>query len=75
MGYVRNRELSFALRLKDARQDAGMRQVDVAEFLGKPQSFVAKIESGERRITFIETLDFCEAIGLDPKVLLTEFKR
>jgi hypothetical protein len=30
--------------------DAGLRQVDLAEWLGQPQSFVSKYESGEDRV-------------------------
>lgn len=40
--------------LKKARQDKGMTQVQLAELLGKPQSFVAKFESGERRLDVVE---------------------
>lgn len=41
-------------RLRQARKRAGMTQVEVAEALGKPQSFVSKTETGERRIDPIE---------------------
>jgi len=44
--------------LKQARLDAGMNQVDVAQALGKHQSYVSKCETGERRVDFIELLDF-----------------
>jgi len=40
--------------LKKARQDKGITQVQLAELLGKPQSFVAKFESGERRLDVVE---------------------
>lgn len=56
--------------LKEARLRNGLRQQDVAEVLGRPQSYVAKIESGERKADFVEVLDLCIAIGLDPKALL-----
>ena len=52
--------------LKESRLLAGLRQQDVAQRLGKPQSFVAKIESGERKIDLIETLEYCAATGTDP---------
>lgn len=41
-------------RLQSARRDAGLTQVAVAEAFGKPQSFVSKCESGERRIDVVE---------------------
>ena len=56
--------------LRDARLRAGLRQVDVATALSKPQSYVAKIERGERRIDVIETIDLCHAVKLDPKTLI-----
>lgn len=52
--------------LKESRLLAGLKQQDVAQRLGKPQSFVAKIESGERKIDLIEALEYCEATGADP---------
>ena len=56
--------------LREARVRAGLRQLDVALKLGKPQSYVAKVESGERRIDLIEALDLCQVVSLDPKVLI-----
>ena len=44
----------FLKRLKQARVEAKLTQIDVARKLRKPQSFVSKIESGERRLDFIE---------------------
>lgn len=51
--------------LKQARNDAGLRQSDVADALQKPQSYVAKVESGERKLELIEALSYCDAIGID----------
>lgn len=41
-------------RLKQARLDVGMSQQTVADKLKKPQSYISKIESGERRLDIIE---------------------
>jgi transcriptional regulator with XRE-family HTH domain len=54
------------LRLKEARREAGMSQVQVAEVLGVPQKFVSKIETGERRI---DPLELEELAGLYGKPL------
>ncbi|KXK57859.1 MAG: helix-turn-helix transcriptional regulator [Chlorobi bacterium] len=50
--------------LREARRDAGLRQSEMAERLGQPQSFVSKYESGERRLDIIELRNICHAIGL-----------
>jgi len=49
---------SFLGRLRQARMDAGLTQEEVARRLGKPQSFVSKCESGERRVDVIELIRF-----------------
>ncbi|WP_166307152.1 helix-turn-helix domain-containing protein [Bradyrhizobium sp. 2S1] len=54
-----------------ARQRAGMRQHALARKLGKPESFIAKYEGGERRIDVVEFIAIVEALGADP---LKQFK-
>ncbi|WP_425410069.1 helix-turn-helix domain-containing protein [Hyphococcus sp.] len=49
------------------RKAAGMNQTELAKALGQYQSFVARVESGERRVDVIEFLDLANAIGFDPK--------
>ncbi|MGB3167434.1 MAG: helix-turn-helix transcriptional regulator [Alteraurantiacibacter sp.] len=50
--------------LRQVRKDAGMRQRDLAERLGIPQSVISKVETGERRLDIIETEEFCKAVGI-----------
>lgn len=52
-------------RLRAAREAAKLTQVQVAEKLGKPQSYVSKVENGERRIDPIELARFAEIYGRD----------
>lgn len=56
--------------LIDARQSAGLRQVDLAERLGKQQSFVSKFERGERRLDAVEFLIVARALEADGLSLL-----
>ena len=56
--------------LLEARTNAGLTQQQVADRLGKPQSFVAKVEGGERRIDLVEFVALSEALGADPRALL-----
>jgi transcriptional regulator with XRE-family HTH domain len=53
-----------------ARDGAGLTQQNLADKLGKPQSFVAKYEGGERRLDVIEFLTIVRAIGVDPLRIL-----
>ncbi len=54
----------FLARLREARKQAGLTQQDAARRLGKPQSFVSKCESGERRLDFVELKAFARAYGI-----------
>jgi len=47
--------------LRQIREEAGLRQTDVAKRLNQPQSFVSKYESGERRLDLLELELVCEA--------------
>lgn len=49
-----------------ARRKAGLTQRDLAERLGKPPSFVAKIETGERRLDLVEFVAIARALNLSP---------
>lgn len=56
----------FRALLRKIREESGLSQVALADKLGKPQTFISKSEIGERRIDFLETLDFCEACHVSP---------
>ncbi|MCZ7543401.1 MAG: helix-turn-helix domain-containing protein [Anaerolineae bacterium] len=62
-GHKQQQEHLLAL-LRQIRQEAGLRQVDLAQRLGQPQSFVSKYGSGERRLDILELLQVCEAVGV-----------
>ena len=49
-----------------ARKEAGQSQRQLAGCLGKPPSWVAKIEMGERRADIVEVVKISKALGLDP---------
>ncbi len=55
----------FLTRLRQARLDASLTQIEVAERLGVPQSFISKCESGERRVDFVKLLTFASIYGKD----------
>ncbi|OKH30352.1 hypothetical protein NIES2101_42505 [Calothrix sp. HK-06] len=53
-----SRYKAFLQRLKQAREEANLTQVEVAQKLQVPQSYVSRSESGERRVDVIELADF-----------------
>jgi transcriptional regulator with XRE-family HTH domain len=61
--------------LRTVREEAGLRQVDVAERLGWPQSAVSKYETGERRLDLVELKQVCEAVGVSLGEMVRRFER
>ena len=57
-----------------ARKTKGMTQAEVAAALGRPQSFVAKYENGERRIDVVEFVDIAKALGVSTADLLSKIE-
>ena len=57
------------------RMSSGLRQADLAEKLGVPQSFISKIESGERRTDLIELREICVALGSKLREFINEFEK
>jgi transcriptional regulator with XRE-family HTH domain len=58
------RYIELIARLRKLRRSKNLSQRELARRMGKPQSFVSKIETGERRIDLIETLSLCESLGV-----------
>jgi transcriptional regulator with XRE-family HTH domain len=55
------------------RKSADVRQQALAKKLGRPQSFVAKYENGERRLDIIEFTAIARALGADPVKLFKDY--
>ena len=53
----------FLARLRQARKDAGLRQEDVRQRINTYQSFMSKIESGERRVDIVELQELAVLYG------------
>ena len=51
----------------EKRKKSGLTQHEVSDKLRLPQSFIASIETGQRRVDVVELLDLAKAIGFDPE--------
>ena len=51
-----------------------MTQQQLADKLGRPQSFVSKIENSDRRLDVIEFIEVCRLLGADPYALLKQIE-
>ncbi|WP_148242873.1 helix-turn-helix domain-containing protein [Enterobacter asburiae] len=58
--------------LKKARKENGITQAQLADALGKPQSFIAKVENGERRLDVVEFVHLAKLVGLEPFNVLND---
>lgn len=52
-------------KLKEARLASGMEQEDVAKKIGRTQSYISKIESGQRRISILQLKEMAKVYKKD----------
>jgi len=52
--------------LRRKRQSAGYSQEEVAKALGRHRSYLAKIETGERRLDVVEFIELAKVLDFDP---------
>lgn len=65
----------FLRSLRDAREAAGVTQVELADRLGMTQSAVSKCERGERRLDVIELRKWCQALRLPLRDFVATLER
>ena len=61
--------------LRAMREDAQLTQRQLAAKIKKPQWWVARIETGSRRVDVAEFIVFCEGCGTDPAKALNQLRR
>ncbi|KGJ11375.1 XRE family transcriptional regulator [Paracoccus versutus] len=61
---------ALMLVLIETRKEAGITQQELADRLNRPQSYVAKVETGERRLDVVEFIEWAEGIGASPALLM-----
>ncbi|WP_067338843.1 helix-turn-helix domain-containing protein [Stappia indica] len=69
------RQKALISLLIEAREKAGLTQTELAEKIGEYQSFVARLESGQRRVDVVEFLELAEVLGFDAEKGLREIKK
>ncbi|MBS9210241.1 helix-turn-helix transcriptional regulator [Escherichia coli] len=58
--------------LREARVAGHITQEELGKALGRPQSFIAKVENGERRLDIVEFVHLCRLVGIDPVSLINK---
>lgn len=58
--------------LTEARKEMRVTQQELADRLDRPQSYVAKVETGERRLDVIEFIEWTTAIGVPSAKLMSK---
>lgn len=61
--------------LAKMRRAAGLTQVELARKMGVPQSFVSKVETGERSLKLYEQFAYANAIGINIHKLVDEIEQ
>jgi transcriptional regulator with XRE-family HTH domain len=61
--------------MTETRKRKGLTQIDVAKRLKKPQSFVSKYETGERRLNVGDFVLVCKALEIAPEKILAALEK
>lgn len=72
---IKKQQLALTKTLYSLRIGAGLKQTDLAEILNVPQSFVSKIETGERRLDLVELKAVVQAMGATLTEFVIEFEK
>lgn len=69
------RYVALRNHLKAMREGAGMTQNQLADALGVTQSFVSKIERGERYVDVLFYMDWCRSCAVEPDKAMRTLER
>ena len=64
----------FQKMLVEARRKSGLSQQEVADRLGRPQTYVSKCELGTRRMDVVEFLEIAEVLGFDAATFIRKLR-
>lgn len=68
-----NEYAAFRKMLRATRVRLGMSQEELGKKLGRHQPFIARIETGQRRLDVVEFVHFMRAMGVSPNTFLKKF--
>jgi len=71
----RKQQKALLTLLRQLRMAAGLRQVDMALALGKPQAFVSYYESGARRLDLLELRQICKILHIPLQEFVRKFEK
>jgi transcriptional regulator with XRE-family HTH domain len=71
----RKQQKALLSLLRDLRTQAGLRQIDMARALSKPQAFVSYYESGARRLDLLELRQICKILGVSLLDFVRKFEK
>jgi predicted transcriptional regulator len=69
------RQIKLLAELAAARNAVRLSQRQLAQRLKRSDSFVSKFEAGERRLTVLEFLEVCDALGADAQGIIKRVVR
>jgi ribosome-binding protein aMBF1 (putative translation factor) len=64
------RYLEIVARLRAAREHRGLSQAELATRVGKRQSYIAKVETCERRLDLLEALALCDVLMVSLEAII-----
>ena len=71
--YKKENELLTKM-MREMRIAAGLTQAACAEALGKPQSFVSKVEGGSQRVDLIQLREYCNVCDTSLTAFVKRFE-
>ncbi|WP_267330514.1 MULTISPECIES: helix-turn-helix domain-containing protein [unclassified Gilliamella] len=60
--------------LKEVRIKQNITQEKLAQALNRPQSFIAKVESGERQLDVVEFVHIARLLSINPETVVKKIK-
>lgn len=61
--------------LRATRAEAGLTQLELSEKMGRANNYITKVETGERRLVFLDFLEIADQLGIDPQKLMERILR